>query len=257
MPDIIKQNGTWVLQPDVNLNSLELETIDLTDGSWNHIDINNTINTIGFSDGANKAVTNAISSGQVNQLAHNNQNIARWYKNLVDNDGVQITTGDSFIFLCTIQALSSSNPSPFGFACGISVNPIGTGSNANNTCTTGSAFQQAWMCVSVTNEQQTTSTGRQHEYDCNIISAGATNVANLLTSSIVTYAHNFGNTNGAATIAFNNLDQRMSKNNMNFASVTSSLFLQVGFGCRQNSHTALSNAEHKQKIKFKVIRLKQ
>ena len=92
MPDIINQNGTWVLQPDANFNSLELETIDLTDGSWNHIDINNTISAVGFSDGANKVVTNAIGGGTVNQFANSNQNMARWYKNLVDSDGVQITT---------------------------------------------------------------------------------------------------------------------------------------------------------------------
>ena len=256
MPDIIKQNGTWVLQPDANFSSLELETIDLTDGSWNHIDINSTISAVGFSDGANKVVTNAISAGTVNQFANSAQNVARWYKNLVDSDGVQITTGDSFIFIATIQALSSSNPAAFGFGCGFCVNPVGTGSNANTTATTGSAFQQSWHSFSVTNEQVGSNEGRKHEYDCNINSGGATNVANLLTSSIATYVNNFGFTNGAGVISLSNVDARASKNNLNINSLTSSLFLQVGFGSRMTTVSALSNAEHKQIIKFKVIRLK-
>ena len=256
MPDIINQNGTWVLQPDANFSSLELETIDLTDGSWNHIDINSTISSLGFSDGANKVVTNAIGGGTVNQFANSNQNMARWYKNLVDSDGVQLTTGDNFIFISTIQPLSSSNPAAFGFGCGISVNPIGTGSNSNANCTTGSAFQQSWLSFSVTNEQIGSNEGRKHEYDCNVNSGGGVNMSNLLTSSIVTYVQNFGFTNGGASVSTNNVDGRVSKNNLNVSSLTSSLFLQVGFGARQNSTSALSGAEHKQIIKFKVIRLK-
>ena len=256
MPDIINQNGTWVLQPDANFSSLELETIDLTDGSWNHIDINSTISSLGFSDGANKVVTNAIGGGTVNQFANSNQNMARWYKNLVDSDGVQLTTGDNFIFISTIQPLSSSNPAPFGFGCGISVNPIGTGSNTNATCTTGSAFEQSWLSFSITNEQIGSNQGRKHEYDCNVNSHGGVNMSNLLTSSIATYVQNFGFTNGGASVSTNNVDGRVSKNNMTINSLTSSLFLQVGFGARQNSTSALSGAEHKQIIKFKVIRLK-
>ena len=257
MPDIIKQNGTWVLQPDANFSSLELETIDLTDGSWTHIDINNTIDALSFSDGANSVVTNAISAGTVNQFANSAQNVPRWYKNLVDSDGVQLTTGDSFILISTIQALSSSNPAAFGFGCGISVNPIGTGSNANTTCTTGSAFQQSWLHFCVTNEQIGSNEGRKHEYDCNVNSGGGTNVSNLLTSSIATYVQNFAFTNGAASISISDVDNRAAKNNLNISSLTSSFFLQVGFGSRQNSVSALSKAEHKQIIKFKVIRLEQ
>lgn len=256
MPDIINDNGTWVLQPDANFSSLELETINLSDGSWTFIDINSSISgSVVFEDGANKVVTNAISAGTVNQLTNNAQNVPRWYKNLVDSSGTQLTTGDSFIFIATLQGLSSSNPAPFGFACGISVNPTGTGSNANDNCDQGGSFQQGWMSVALTNEQVTSNEGRKHEYDCNIISIGSINNANLLTSSVVTYVNNFGNTNGSATVSYNNIDSRASRNNVVINPTGSNLFLQVGFGARQNSTSALSGAEHKQKIKFKIIRL--
>ena len=256
MPDIINQNGTWVIQPDTNLNSLELETVDLSDGSWNFIDINNSISgSVVFEDQANKVVTNAISAGTVNQLSNNAQNVPRWYKNLVDNNGTQITTGDSFIFIATIQGLSSSNPAPFGFGCEICVNPTGTGSNANSNCDQGGSFQQNWTLVSLTNEQIGSNEGRKHEYDCQVISGGGINTGNLLTSSIATYVNNFGNTNGGATVSFNNIDNRASKNNLSVNPTNSDLFLQVGFGARQNSTSALSGAEHKQIIKFKIIRL--
>ena len=259
MPDIIKQNGTWVIQPDVNLNSLELETVDLSDGSWNFIDINNSISgSVVFEDGANKVVTNAISAGTVNQLSNNAQNVPRWYKNLVDNNGTQITTGDSFIFIATLQGLSSSNPAPYGFGCGICVNPTGTGSNANSNCSQGGSFQQNWTLFSLTNEQTGTPgayEGRKHEYDCQIISGGGVNIANLLTSSIATYVQSFGFTNGGAAVSINNVNGRASKNNLSVNPTDSNLFLQIGFGARQNSTNALSGAEHKQIIKFKIIRL--
>jgi hypothetical protein len=256
MSNLINQNGTWVVGDDLNPSSFDLDFIDLTDGSWNFIDINNSISgSVVFEDNANKVVTNAISAGTVNQLANSAQNVPRWYKNLVDNDGVQLTTGDNFIFIATIQALSSSNPAPFGFGCGISVNPVGTGSNANIDCDQGSGFEQGWMLTFLTNKQVTSNTGEQHKYDCNIVAGGAATVSNLLTSSVVTYINNFGNTNGAGSIAFNNIDNRLSRNNLSINPTNSNLFLQVGFGARQNTTSALSGAEHKQKIKFKVIRL--
>ena len=111
MPDIVDKNGVWTLQPDADFANFELEEIDLTDGSWTHIDIDNRISATGFSDGANKVVTNAISAGNENQLTNaDNQNVPRWYKTLTDANGTAITTGDSFIFISTIQVLSSSNP---------------------------------------------------------------------------------------------------------------------------------------------------
>jgi hypothetical protein len=255
MPDIVDKNGVWTLQPDANFASFELEEVDLTDGTWTHIDIDNRISSIGFFDGATKVVTNVISAGTENQLAHSTgQNVPRWYKPLTDDNGVTLTTGDSFIFISTIQALSSSEPAAYGFGIGMSVNPIGTGSNYSQNCLQGQGQKQGWMFHSVTNEFAS-GVGRKHEYDSNINANGASNVANMLTSSVATYVMTFGNTNGAAGISFNNLDQRLSKPNSQIIPTTSSFFLQVGFGARQNSSAAASGAEHKQKIRFKVIRL--
>lgn len=257
MAGLTNKNGTWIVDDDLNASSFDLDIVDLTDGSWNFIDINNSINgSVVFEDNANKVTTNAISAGAVNQLGSSTQNVPRWYKNLVDDDGNQITTGDSFIFIATIQALSSSNPAPFGFGCGICVNPIGTGSQANADCDQGGSFQQSWHQINMTNEQVTSNEGRKHEYDCNILAGGGGSiVSNLLTSSIITYVNNFGNTNGVGSISFNDIDSRASRNNLTINPTGSNLFLQVGFGARFSTTSALSGAEHKQKIKFKVIRL--
>lgn len=256
MADIVNKNGTWTLQPDANFSNFDLDVIDLTDGTWNFVDTNSTVGSVAFADDANTLTANAISNGTVQQFGHSTaQNVGRWYRNLVDDDGVQLTTGDSFIFISTIQGLSSSNPSPYGFACGISVNPIGTGSNSNGDCLQGQGQKQGWMHHSLTNEQASSNTGRKHEYDSNIFSDGSTNVANLLTSSIATYMINFGNTNGKTAVAFNNIDNATNKNMQTLNNTTSSFFLQIGFGARVSSTSALAGAEHKQKIKFKVIRL--
>ena len=252
MPDIIDKNGVWTLQPDANFASFKLEEIDLTDGTWNFIDIDNRISATGFSDGANKVVTNAISAGNENQLTNTtSQNVPRWYKPLTDDDGVALTTGDNFIFISTLQALSSSNPRKYGFGVGLSLNPIGTGSGANENCLQGQGQQQGWMFHSIIHRNDLSFS----PLDCNIYSNGATNIGSLTTASVVTYVNNFGFSNGGASVAFNNIDARATKTNLEITPLTSSIFLQVGFGARFNSSATTSNTEHKQKIAFKVIRL--
>ena len=136
---------------------------------------------------------------------------------------------------------------------GLSVNPIGTGSADNQNCLQGQGQRQGWMFHAITNKTDLSFT----QLDGHIYSNGGTVIQNVLnTSSVQTYVNNFGNTNGGATIAYNNADQRSNKNNEVINPTTSSIFLQVGFGARFNSSAAASNSEHKQKIKFKVIRLK-
>ena len=49
MPDLIDDNGTWVLQPDKGLADLEMNIIDVTDGSWSHIDVNSQLKSFSFS----------------------------------------------------------------------------------------------------------------------------------------------------------------------------------------------------------------
>ena len=254
MPDIVDKNGVWTLQPDADFANFELEEIDLTDGTWNFIDIDNRISATGFSDGASKVVTNAISAGNENQIiSTDHQNVPRWYRTLTDDNGVELTTGDSFIFISTIQVLSSSNPQKYGFGVGLSVNPIGTGSGDNSNCLQGQGQRQGWMFHAITNKTDLSFT----QLDGHIYSAGSTVIGNVLnTSSVQTYVNNFGNTNGGNSVSYNNVDQGRTKSNETINPTTSSIFLQVGFGARFNSSAAASNTEHKQKLKFKVIRLK-
>ena len=191
MPDIVDKNGVWTLQPDANFASFELEEIDLTDGTWSFIDIDNRISATGFSDGASKVVTNAISAGGENQLiSANDQNVPRWYKPLTDDNGVTLTTGDNFIFISTIQVLSSSNPRQYGFGVGLSVNPIGTGSGDNQNCLQGQGQRQGWMLHAMTNKTDLSFA----KIDGHIYANGGNVVQNLLTSSVQTYVNNFGNT---------------------------------------------------------------
>ena len=65
MPDLIDDNGTWVLQPDKDLADLEMNLVDLTDGSWTLIDINSNVKSVAFEDSANKLTLNAISAGTI------------------------------------------------------------------------------------------------------------------------------------------------------------------------------------------------
>lgn len=253
MPDIIDKNGVWTLQPDANFASFKLEQIDLTDETWNFIDIDNRISASSFSDGTTGVVTNAISAGNENQLTSTtSQNVPRWYKLLTDDDGVALTTGDNFIFISTLQVVSSSNPKKFGFGVGLSLNPIGTGSGANENCLQGQGQQQGWMFHSITHRNDLSFS----PLDCNLYANGATNIASLTTASVATYVNNFGFSNGGASVAFNGIDARATKNNIEINPLTSSIFLQVGFGARFNSSATTQNTEHKQKIAFKVIRLK-
>ena len=90
MPRLLDDNGTWVLQPDVDLLDLEGKTIDITDGTWSHIDVNSQLKSFSNFDGVNKVVLNAISSGNETQFSNNAYQGERWYKLLRDSNGVQV-----------------------------------------------------------------------------------------------------------------------------------------------------------------------
>jgi hypothetical protein len=246
MPDLIDDNGTWVLQPDKDLADLEMNLVDLTDGSWTLIDINSNVKSVAFEDSANKLTLNAISAGTIAQLSNNAYNSARWFKPLVDSKGTQIYTSDQFIFITTTQPLSSSNPSPFGLAVGSSINPYGTGSVGQT--------RQCFHYISVTNESDSSSTGTKHEYDAILKMAGGGTVSNILTSSVVQMTQAWNSKRGAGIATFSNIENKVSSN-LSTISASVPLYLQVGLGARQNSYSALEDAEHKQKIQFLVIRL--
>ena len=249
MPDVINENGTWVIQPDVDLSSLQLETIDLTDGTWTLVDPNSGIKTLSFEDDANKVITNAISAGTLNNFGQGTAyNSPRWYRNLTDSNGVQLTTGDNFILLSSIQGVSASNVSGFGFACGTALRPTATGSNASN---------QGYSFHGLVYEGVGSDGGNPDELQSFALGGSTTN-NNIFTSSAALGVFNFGfKHEGAYGVSYSNGINKKIRG-FTVANITSSthpLVLQVGFGTRQNSFLCLDNANHKMKLKFKVIKV--
>jgi len=246
MPDLIDDNGTWVLQPDKDLADLELNVIDVTDGSWSHIDVNNQLKSFSFSGEVNTVTLNAISSGNSTQFSNNSYQGARWYRLLKDSKGVQVNTDERFIFIATIQAQSSSNPAAFGFGFGTSVNPLATGS--------GGTARQNFQHFALVNELAS-GAGFKHEYDRLLKLGGGGIVANHLTSSICQLVHNFGGDRSGGTVVANNVNNAATTAAGTNTSGTDPLYLQVGIGSRYNSVSALEDAEHKAIMKYVVIRL--
>ena len=246
MSGLVLRNGEWIVEPDTNLANLELTTVDITDGSWSFVDINTDIKTQAFEDGAVKVTTNAISSGVVNKFVHASYYGARWYKKLTDADGTQLTQADNFIMIVLQQPLSSSNPAPFGFGCGFSIDPLATGSNTQSN--------QGWSAGAVFNDG-TGNSGNDNDFALAAISSaqavGATNLDHdSIVRTIINYNNKRGNVNSTPSNKTGNTDRPM------FTSTGSvDLYIQVGFGARGNTRSALEDAEHKQKIQYTIIKL--
>ena len=245
MPNLVDDNGTWILQPDADLADLDGELVDLTDGSWSFIDVGSQVKTVSFFGGENKAVLNDISAGNETQFSQNAYQGARWYKFLKDEKGVQVNSDERFIFIATIQALSSSSPAAFGFAIGTATNPLGTGSVGTS--------RQNFQHIALVNELQG-SVGRKHEYDRILKFTGGGIVANHLTSSIVQLVHNFGSDRSGGVAITSNINNAQTTSGQN-TSGTNPLYIQVALGTRFNSVSATDGAEHKAKMTFTVIRL--
>ena len=246
MSGLVLRDGEWIVEPDTNLANLELTTVDITDGSWSFVDINTDIKTQALEDGAVKVTTNAISSGVVNKFVHASYYGARWYKKLTDADGTQLTQADNFIMIVLQQPLSSSNPAPFGFGCGFSITPLATGSNAQSN--------QGWSAGAVFNDG-TGNSGNDNDFALAAISSaqavGATNLDHdSIVRTIINYNNKRGNVNSTPSNKTGNTDRPM------FTSTGSvDLYIQVGFGARGNTRSALEDAEHKQKIQYTIIKL--
>jgi hypothetical protein len=245
MPSLLDDNGTWVLKPDADLADLEGNVVDITDGTWSHIDVNNQVKSFSVFNGENKVVLNAVSSGTSTQFSNNAYQGARWYKPLTDSKGVRMNTTDNFLFIATIQALSSSNPAPFGFGIGTSVTPLATGSVG--------AAKQNFQHVSLPNELDG-SLGRKHEYDRCLKLAGGSALSNHFTSSVVQMTINYNNGRVAGVCGANDHNTVSTAAGTTDTS-TNPLFVQVGIGTRYNTVSALEDAEHKAKMSFLVIRL--
>ena len=247
MSGLVLRDSEWIVEPDTNLASLDLTTIDITDGSWSFVDINTDIKTQAFEDGAVKVTTNAISAGTINVFPNSAYYGARWYKKLTDADGTQLTQADNFIMIVLQQPLSSSDPAPFGFGCGFSITPLATGSNAESN--------QGWSAGAVFNDG-TGNSGRDNDFGLAVITtAHAVGVPQSLDhDSIVRTIINYNNNRGQVSTTPSN-----GTGNVNRGMFTSTgsvdLYVQVGFGSRHNSVTALEDAEHKQKIQYTIIKL--
>jgi len=248
MPSLLDDNGTWVLKPDADLADLEGNVVDITDGTWSHIDVNNQLKSFSNFGGENKVVLNAVSSGTSTQFSNNAYQGARWYKPLTDSKGVRMNTTDNFLFIATIQALSSSNPAPFGFGIGTSVTPLATGS-------VGTA-KQNFQHVSLPNEKpgSASNVGVQHEYDRCLKLGGGSAISNHLTSSVVQMTINYSNGRVGGVCGAND-NNTVSTAAGTADTSTNPLFVQVGIGTRYNTVSALEDAEHKAKMSFLVIRL--
>jgi hypothetical protein len=250
MPDVINENGTWVIQPDVNLANLDLEVIDVTDGSWTLVDNNSGIKSQAFEDGAVKITTNAISAGSLNQLNQSTYDAPRWYKKLKDSSGVQLTQDSEFIFIARHQPMSSSNPaSDFGIAVGISLSPTSVGNNAF------SGGKQGWMGGNV---MQTTA-GSNDTFTIQVFGPGGLiGTPNLTTGSFaITTLPLFGKSSTLNMVTSPQVagSYRISKVMSSNFTGSVDLHIQVGLTNRYNSHSAPDNSVLKQKIAFKVIKI--
>ena len=248
MSGLVLRNGEWVVEPDTNLANLGLTTVDITDGSWSFVDINTDIKTQALEDGAVKITTNAIAAGNINLFTQVAYYGARWYKKLTDADGTQLTLNDKFIMIVLQQPLSSSSPSPFGFGCGFCKTPLATGSTTQHN--------QGWAASAVFNDSATnTSTGRDNDFTQQLVSAGGSiGAQNMDHDSSVRTTISYNNKRGRIGSTISNKTNVMSRNMIIFTG-SADLYIQVGFGSRYNTVTALENAEHKQKIQYGIIKL--
>ena len=251
MAGLTDQNGTWVIKDDVDLSNLKLETVDVTDGSWTLIDINNGVQTQAFEDGAVKITTNAISAGAINQIGTTSYNAPRWFKKLKSTSGKQVTQNDNFLFITTIQAQSSSNPAPFGFGIGTAIRPYATGSTLETT--------QLFYAAIVFNDGSGT-TGTNNDYANQVATVGTQlGSTRLDSSSIATGVMNYSNKTGIISQVpssvvgggLGNIEKTLGT----AATGSDDLYVQVGMCARGATHGALSNAVQKQKIAYQVILL--
>ena len=167
---------------------------------------------------------------------------------MTDSKGVRMNTTDNFLFIATIQALSSSNPAAFGFGIGTSVTPLATGSQGTS--------RQNFQHVSLPNEKpgDSSNTDIHDEFDRCIKLAGGSAIHNHTTSSVVQMTLNYSNGRVGGVCGANDSNV-VSDIAGTQDTTTNPLFVQVGIGTRYNTVSAQEDAEHKAKMSFLVIRL--
>jgi len=248
MAALSNQNGTWVVEEDVDLTNFGLNDLDLTDGSWTLIDINSGIQSAAIEDKAVKITTNVIAQGNINQANSTSYYAPRWFTLLKDENGNQITQNDNYILIVTQQAQSSSNPPAFGLAVGTALNPYLTGTNAEtNQCFTAGAV------LNDTNANNT-------HFSQQVIGLGSAIGSNkLTTSSVNRTVLNFNGKNGSISVVAsstsNNSTARADIPAQGFQTGSQDVYLQVGLASRYASTSCASGQIIKQIIQYKVIKL--
>ena len=250
MPRLLDDSGTWVLQPDIDLTNLGLNVVDLTDGTWNHLDVNSQIKTTAFEDEAVKVNTNVINVGSVNQVGTTSYNGARWFKLLKDDNGDQIKQTDTFLLVVAQNPQSASAPPPFGFAVGFSIHPYATGSTSQTN--------QYFVAGAVYNDGVGNS-GNVNDYTHQALASGGTQGSTQLTTgSVVTHVISNGNNQGIISSVASSANNATPRCQKAYGAATGSvdLYIQVGLHTRYATTSALDASLIKQKIGYKVIKIK-
>ena len=126
MADAVLSDGVWYVRNA--LDAVEWNVVDVNDGSgWTVVDSDSFLQSVATS--ASKVMTfkNAGIASSANndlQLPKGNPNkFVRWYKNLTDNDGNNITTNDHFDMMTEITVYAPSNKEKLAVAIGYCVDP--------------------------------------------------------------------------------------------------------------------------------------
>ena len=126
MADAVLSDGVWYVRNA--LDAVEWNVVDVNDGSgWTVDDPDSFLQSVTTSAAkVMKFMNQGIASSANNdlQLPKANPNkFVRWSKNLVDNDGNNITTNDHFDMLTEITVYAPSNKEKLACAIGYCVNP--------------------------------------------------------------------------------------------------------------------------------------
>ncbi len=248
MPDIINENGTWVITEDNNLSKLNMDVVDLTDGSWTFIDPLNQFKSSTFSDNVNTVTLNAISAGNANQNTNNDYQGARWFKFLKYDDGTQVNSTDNFTLILRVQAFSSSSPSAFGLGLGTARNPYETGST--------DVSRQTWQHLGLVNTNTSTTSGNPTAFDRLIKFGGGASNGGWTTNDVCEATHKFSAGKSYGIRSTPTKDQQGQLNGTHY-SASVPLYMQVGVITRYNTMEALDGAEHKLTLKYQVIRINE
>ncbi len=113
--------------PAASLYDVELNEVNLTDGSWTLLDPDSSLKSVTFLDGFNTITLNARSSGESNRWdASTTCTMPRWYKDF-EIDGTAVTVDDVIQFITRLERDASVgtnfNPS---FVVGIANDPTST-----------------------------------------------------------------------------------------------------------------------------------